>query len=295
MSFILCLPRIIGHALLGAGLLLLVGCSTLRVAYDQSDSLLFWWVDRYLDLRPEQKPPVKAALADLQRWHRSQQLPDYMRFAQRMRVMAERDITADEVCALTQEMQASYQRLLDRIEPAATELLVQLQADQLRHLRKRYDSSNEEWRDEWMDGSADKRLRHRIKQAQGRLEDFYGRFDTTQRNVLEHWIRSAAFDPAMNYGERLRRQTDSLQTLERMTQIGSASAVSQALLHAWVERSLLSPDQTYRNYAQSLWQQNCAGFAKLHNSTTLEQRLQFAQTMQRYENDFRALMRSATP
>jgi hypothetical protein len=269
----------------------LAGCSSVRVAYNQSDSLVYWWVDRYVDLTTEQKPLVKSALTDLLRWHRAQQLPEYIQLAQRIRGMAERDIQADEVCALTQDMQTSYLRLLERIEPAATQLVVQLQALQLRSMRQRYDKTNDEWREEWMDGSVEKRRRHRIKQALSRLEEFYGRLDAPQRAVLDQWIAHSSFDPAQSYAGRLRRQADSLQTFERMAQTGQASATTQALLHGWVERSFFSPDPVYRAYSQTLWQENCAGFVKLHNSTTPEQRLQLAQTLLRYENDFRALMR----
>jgi hypothetical protein len=291
MSFILCLPRIISHALLGLSLLVLTGCSSVRVAYNQSDTLVYWWVDRYVDLTPEQKPLVKTALADLLRWHRAQQLPEYIQLAQRIRGMAERDIQADEVCAVTQDMQASYLRLLERIEPAATQLVVQLHPSQLRSMRQRYDKTNDEWREEWMDGSAEKRRRHRVKQALSRLEEFYGRLDTSQRTVVEQWISQSSFDSAQSYEGRLRRQAESLQTFERMAQIGQASATTQAMLHGWVERSFFSPDPAYRAYSQMLWLENCAGFAKLHNSTTPEQRLQLAETLLRYENDFRALMR----
>ena len=290
MSLFLFLPRIIGHALVWTSLFLLVGCSSVRVAYNQSDTLLYWWVDRYVDLSDEQKPLTKSALGDLKRWHRAQQLPEYITLLQRMRGMAERDVTEAEVCSITKDIQASYLRLVDRIEPAATQLLVQLQPHQLRAIRKRYDATNEEWREEWMDGSAEKRRRDRVKLANNRLEDFYGRLDSPQRAVIEGWLANSAFDPAVNYAERLRRQADSLQTFERMAQLGQPNSTAQGLLHGWIERSVESPDARYRSYSQTLWQENCAGFAQLHNSTTAEQRQKLVQALQRYENDFRVLM-----
>ena len=290
MSLFLFLPRIIGHALVWASLLLLVGCSSVRVAYNQSDTLLYWWLDRYVDLSDEQKPLVRSALVDLKRWHRTQQLPEYVALLQRMRAVAERDLTEAEVCSFTKEMESSYLRVLERIEPAATQLLVQLQPAQLRAIRKRYDATNDEWREEWMEGSAEKRLRHRIKQATSRIEDFYGRLDAPQRATLEKWLTSSSYDARVSYAERLRRQADSLHTFERMAQGGPATPAAQSLLHAWIERAFEPTDASYRAYRQTLWQENCAGFAKLHNSTTPEQRQKLAQTLQRYENDFRALM-----
>jgi hypothetical protein len=39
-----------------------------------------------------------------------------------------------------------------------------------------------------------------------------------------------------------------------------------------------------------LTQENCEGFAKLHNSTTPAQRQRFVETLKGYENDLRILM-----
>lgn len=58
----------------------------------------------------------------------------------------------------------------------------------------------------------------------------------------------------------------------------------------WVERAFQSPDPRFRQYSQRMWQVHCEGFARLHNSTSTEQRQRLAQTLQRYENDFRALL-----
>lgn len=211
-------------------MLTLGGCSSVRLAYNQSDTLVYWWVDRHASLTAEQKPMVKSALLELQRWHRSHQLPDYIAMAQRLRAMAERDITPAEVCAVGQEAQASYQRLLAQVEPDATRLLIQLQPSQLQSIRKRYDTTNEEWREEWLDGPAERRLRRRIELAEGRFEDFYGRLESAQRTVIQQWLSGSGYDPQLTYGERQRRQADSLQTFERIMQSGHAGAASQALL-----------------------------------------------------------------
>ena len=169
-------------------------------------------------------------------------------------------------------------------------MAAQLSSAQLRQVRQRYERTNEEWREEWLDGPADKRLRHRIKQAVNRLEDFYGRADPAQRALVEQWITASSFQPAASYAERLRRQKDSLQTFEHIAQMGRTTPSAQKLLHTWLERAFDPPDASYRAYKQTLWQENCAGFAKFHNSTSTEQRQKFARNLERYENDFRSLL-----
>jgi hypothetical protein len=283
------LPRIIRHALLASALLLVGGCSTLRLAYNQSDDLVYWWLDRHADFTAEQKPQVREALADLHLWHRQHQLPEYIALLQRLRSIAPRDISAEQVCTTTQEMQASYLQLLRHVEPAAARIVVQLKPEQLRKIRQRYDKINEDWREEWLDGPADKRLRYRVKQALNRLENFYGPLEPAQRDLLQQWVAGSGFDPAISYAERERRQADSLQTFQRMAQEGGASA--QPLLHAWVDRAFSSPVPKHREYSQAVWQANCEGFARLHNSTTPEQRQRLAATLLGYENDLRAVLK----
>jgi len=267
----------------------LAGCSTIKLVYNQSDDLLYWWVDAYVDLEGEQKPLTRDALSDLQRWHRQHQLPEYIALLQKARALAPHDISSAQVCAVTEEVKASFLVVMRHIEPAAARLGTQLSAQQLRHMRKRYEKTNKDWREDWLEGSAEKRLRYRNKQALNRLEDFYGRLDEAQREVLQQWLSESKFQATTNYAERERRQNDSLMTLQRMAESDSPAS-AQSLLRGWVDRAFSSPNEGYRAYSQALWQENCTGFAKLHNSTTPAQRQRLLESLRGYENDFRALM-----
>ena len=269
--------------------LTLSACSTLQLAYNHSDDFLYWWVDGYVNLQDTQKPLVRQSLKDLQAWHKAEQLPAYIALLQRMQNMAPNDVSTAQVCAVTQDMQNSFIGLLRRVEPAAAQLATSLKPEQLAHMRQRYDTTNQEWRDEWITPSAEDRLKRRYKLSLNRLEDFYGKLDSAQRDLIRQWLAQSKFNPELSYAERERRQADSLQTLQRITTTKDA-AQSQALLRGWVDRSITSPNEQTRTYAQALWQDNCEGFAKLHNSTTPAQREHLARTLKNYEADFRALM-----
>jgi hypothetical protein len=296
MSFILILRRIIRHAsvwLVLAALVGLSGCSTLKLVYNSSDDLVYWWLDGYADLQDGQKQFTREALTDLQRWHRQQQLPEYVALLKRIQAMAPNDITPAQVCAVTEDMRSSFIRLLRYVEPATAQLAVQLSPDQLRSVRKRFDKTNKTWKEDWLDPDAEERLRYRTKQATNRLEDFYGRLDKQQREVLHQWLSTSLFDPALSYAERERRQADTLQTLQRITQetgAGHKQEPAQQQLRGLVDRSFNTPNERLRTYSKALWQENCEGFAKLHNSTTPAQRQHMVETLRGYENDFKILM-----
>jgi hypothetical protein len=292
MSSILILPRIIRHAFVWLALPVLLamsGCSTIKVVYNNSDDLIYWWVDGYVDLQDGQKQFTRDALHELQRWHRQQQLPEYVALLKRMQAMAPNDITPAQVCAVTEDMKASFLHLLRFVEPAKAQLAIQLKPDQLRNMRKKFDKTNKDWRSDWLDPDAEDRLRYRTKQASNRLEDFYGRLEKTQRDVLQSWLSQSVFDPALSYAERERRQTDTLQTLQRIGRENANAAQAQALVRGVVERSFSSPNERYRAYSRELWNENCEGFAKFHNSTTAAQRQRMVEALRGYEADFKTL------
>jgi len=288
--------RIIRQAPIYLALAVLVGlsgCSTIKVVYNNSDDLIYWWLDSYADLQDGQKQFTHDTLTDLQRWHRQQQLPEYVALLKRMQTMALNDITSAQVCAVTEDMKNSFIKLLRYTEPATTQLAVQLSPEQLRSVRKRFDKTNKDWRTDWLDPDAEDRLRYRTKQATNRLEDFYGRLAKPQREVLRHWLSESVFDPTLNYAERERRQGDTIQTLQRMAQEGNApnqQSQTQTLLRSLIDRSFNSPNERYRAYNRELWNENCEGFAKLHNSTTPAQRQHMVETLRGYESDFKTLM-----
>jgi hypothetical protein len=293
MSFILILRRIIRQASVWFALAALVGlsgCSTLKVAYNNSDDVVYWWLDSYADLQDGQKQFTRDALADLLRWHRQQQLPDYVALLKRIQTMAPNDITPAQVCAVTEDMRTSVVTLLRYVEPANTKLATQLKPEQLRSIRQRFDKTNKTWKEDWLDPSAEDRLQYRNKQAAKRLEDFYGRLDKPQREALNLWLSKSKFDPALSYTERERRQADSMQTFQRMAQEGSPTPQAQNMLRGLTERTFNSPNERYRAYSRELWDQNCEGFAKFHNSTTAAQRQRMVEALRSYENDFKSLM-----
>ena len=287
------MQRIIRHASVWLALSTLIGlsgCSTIKVVYNNSDDVIYWWLDGYADLQGEQKQFTRDTLTDLQRWHRQQQLPEYVALLKRMQAMAPNDITPAQVCAVTEDMKTSFITLLRFVEPANTKLASQLKPEQLSSIRKRFDKTNKTWKEDWLDPNAEERLRYRTKQASNRLEDFYGRLDKPQRDTLSQWLSKSKFDPALSYAERERRQADSLQTFQRIAQEGNATAQAQALLRSLTDRSFNSPNERYRAYNRELWSENCEGFAKLHNSTTPAQRQRMLEALRGYETDFKSLM-----
>jgi len=92
------LPRIIRVPLLVL-LFLLGGCSAMQTGYNNAPSLLYWWLDGYVDFNAGQADPVRDSLVSLQAWHRREELPAYATLLQRLQQDAGQDITPELACS----------------------------------------------------------------------------------------------------------------------------------------------------------------------------------------------------
>lgn len=278
--------------LLGAGLL--GGCSATRLAYNNAPDLLYWWSDRFFDWDQPQSTLLRNDLTSLHQWHRRQELPGYATMLNALQAAAARDIQADQVCALSDDLQQRLLTTVDRFLPTAAALAPSLTAAQLEYLRDALNQRSRDWRDEWMDGPPAEREDRRFKKLVKRAEEFYGRITAAQREQLRVQLRASGFDPSRQFQEGERRNADALQTLRQITANATSGAGNpaqiQVTLRALVARTLESPDPAFVQYARQVRRQACMAIADFHNQTSTEQRQHLQQVLQGYEGDARALL-----
>ncbi|NBS08360.1 MAG: hypothetical protein EBT49_02895 [Betaproteobacteria bacterium] len=268
----------------------LAGCSSLQFAYNSAPELTYWWLDGFLDFTSEQKPQVRADIHSFYSWHRSQQLGLYITWLERAQTMAGRNIQADEVCALMGEALDSLDTVTKELEPRVVRLLLTIEPAQTEQLQKQFTKKNREWRKEWLLGTPDELLDTRTDKGVEQAEKFYGRLDTSQKQLLRNLAKNSGYDPRMSYLLRLRRQADSVDTLRKLS---THSKDSDAFAMEWrqlVERTRNTPDPMLRQYGEDLKKANCAAVANLHNATTPQQRDRAAKQLQAYARDLRTLM-----
>lgn len=272
-------------------LLLLGGCSAMQTGYNNAPSLLYWWLDGYIDFNASQADPVRDSLVSLQTWHRREELPAYATLLQRLQQNAGQDVTPQQACSPLEQARGHLQRLGTQSAMALAPLVATLDAGQMRHLARQLEKHDQKWREEWLDGSAEELLQRRLKRTVDRYEDFYGRLSETQRQYLRQRLSEVGFDARIVWAERLRRQQDLLRVLQEHRDSERPAHV-EAELVAWVQRSFESPDPATRAYLKGLVEQGCQTLAGLHNSSSPEQRRRLAGKLQGYEGDLRALIAS---
>jgi len=278
-------------AALALALVLLGGCSALKLAYGQADALVYRWLDGYADFDGAQDWRVRRAIAEWFDWHRRTQLQDYAELLSRIEAEVGSDTTPERVCGWWEEVRTRMDRAVDHAVPAFAEIARTLTPAQFAHIAEQQAKSNAEFKERALERDPKRRAREAAARFADRAEWLYGDVDGEQRERLARELLSTAVDPMLGYEERLLRQQEGLRAMQRLGVLEPPAA--EAELRGWLERLERSPRAAYRRQAEIQSATNCRVFADLHNRTSAGQR-QFAQRRLRgWIADLRALAREA--
>ncbi|KRD50248.1 hypothetical protein ASE52_08515 [Acidovorax sp. Root275] len=276
-------------ATLAACGLLMQGCSAVKLAYNQVPQLAYWQLNSYLDLSETQTERVRDELGDLHQWHRDTMLPRHAELLQKVQQQLPSAISPDQACRTYDDVRAQIDKVVTQAEPKLVWLAAQLTDAQVRNLQKKQASSNADWKKEWVDVTPEKLREQRFKQLLSRAETFYGTLDEPQKAALRAFVAQSSFDPQRTYTERLRRQKDLVQVLQKIAEDRTNTDQARSLLRGYLARFNASPDAAYQRYAQTLVEEGCEGYSRVHNAMTAGQRLKAVQSVKGYEQDFLVL------
>jgi hypothetical protein len=281
------LARIIGVLLATAAL---AACSTLKLAYNNLPELGYWWLDGYLDFDSSQTPRVRDDLAELLAWHRRHELPRVVELLRRAQAQAPEEVTPEQACEFADQIRERLVAVAVQAEGPGTGLALSLGEAQLQQLERKYAKNNAEYRKEWLERSPARWQEKRYERLLERYEDFYGRLEPPQRDMLRQQVAQSAFDPHAFDAQRRQSQQEVLALLRRFQTERTPPAEARAAIHAHVLRVADPPPGAWRDRQQLLQQEGCRNLAALHKSTSAAQREQAIRRLQAYERDLVELL-----
>lgn len=172
--------------LAGCALLLwLSACSTTGFFYNRLDSLIPWYLQRYVQLDPAQRALVDAEVQALLDWHRSEELPRYVALLDSVLAQLDAPVSAEVIAALTERTEAAWLRLRDRALPSLLKLGETLDAEQVAALLSELEERQRELEEEYLPRSdAEYREEARDSMVRG-LRRYLGRLDAAQKQTIE--------------------------------------------------------------------------------------------------------------
>lgn len=197
---------------------LAAGCSTIRFSYNQGDTLLYWWMNSYVDFEGQQADIAKRDINGLFQWHRQTQLRDYAALLGSFQQKLAANPSQADLLQAYREIRVRGERLSQRAVPELTTLAMSITPAQIANIDKKFKEKNEEYRRKFMSGSVEKRQRARFKKSMEQMELWFGRFTSEQEAALRRASDLRPLDNQQWLEERQYRQRRILALLQEVQQ-----------------------------------------------------------------------------
>lgn len=271
---------------------LLAGCSTLKLAYNHSPSWFSYQLDVYLDLDDAQESVLSTQLDALHAWHRHHALPAY---AQTLRewsqqVASGHRFSVEDVLKGQQQIEQELLRIGSQIAAEITPIVQGLTPRQIEHLKAKLEKSNREYQNKYLSASMNeaRRKKERLEELEERYENWLGKLTKEQKARLSNVVDRQLFGPMLWSEERQARQRAMLSLIAE-----SRSMSAEQIQRAW--KSYFDSLSTYRvpelesrrALIRSAWAEVTADML---NMMTEQQRQLLQKKLLGYANDFQVLL-----
>ncbi|MGV7210985.1 DUF6279 family lipoprotein [Oxalobacteraceae bacterium A2-2] len=271
-------------------MVLAAGCSSLKLAYNNGDTLLYWWLDGYVDLDAEQKGWVKKDIDQLFHWHRTTQLRDYAQILQKAQHQLQGTPTTADLLADYQDIKQRTQTLLMEALPDLADLARSLKPEQIDQMEKKFASNNAEFRKKNMKGDAEAQQKYRYKKAMEQFELWFGSFTSEQEAALRKASDARPLDNQVWLEERMRRQKAIVALARKVQREKLGKEATMALLSATIKDNFERLDHSERSaFFNSYNQATAEMILTAIRIATPAQKLHAHQRMQGWIDDFNTL------
>lgn len=214
------------------------GCSAVRLGYSNGESVVYWWLDGYVDFQAEQQPMVRKSIKSFFVWHRKTQLPEYAQLLGQWQQKLHHNVTPPEVAASYDDVRKRMLLAVEKALPELTDLAVAMDADQIAHLERKFASNNEKYRKEYLRGGLEERQLLRYKKIMKQAEYWFGDFSREQEMKIRALSDARPLDNEQWLEERIRRQNDMVAILKRIHAEKPGRDAAQQMLKNFVSASM---------------------------------------------------------
>ena len=213
-----------------AVMVVLAACSSVKFAYNQGDTLLYWFVDAYVDLDSEQAGLVKEDIGQLIKWHRKTQLRDYSQFLAKAQTQLAGNMTQADLKADYKDIKARTETLAYKALPDLTDLALSVKPEQIANIEEKFRKNNDTYRKKFVAIDNDKKQKQRYKKSMEQFELWFGTFSGEQEAQLRKASDARPLDNQVWLDERIVRQKKIIATLHEIQSKKLGKEATSALL-----------------------------------------------------------------
>jgi hypothetical protein len=211
---------------------LTAACSTIRFSYNHGDTLLYWWLDAYVDFEGQQSDWVKRDIRELFQWHRKTQLDDYAALLGTFQRQLAGNPTQADLLADYREVRKHTETLAMKAVPDLADLARSLTPEQIAQMEERFAKKNEEYRRKFVSGSVEKRQDARFDKSMEQFKLWFGGFSDEQEKALRRASDARPLDSNIWLEERILRQRKILDLARKIQQEKPSKEQTSAMITA---------------------------------------------------------------
>ncbi|MCP8634720.1 DUF6279 family lipoprotein [Pseudomonas mosselii] len=265
--------------------LALVACSRIDLAYRNLDRLVPWSLDDYLDMNREQKQLLDERLREQLAWHCKTQLPGYLDWLDRVRLMVAEDAVTDQALEQrTLEARQAIGRVATAITPSATELLRGMSDTQVAEMRQAFRADIDKCRKTYDETPLPKQIEQRAARMQKRLEPWLGELSAQQRLRVMSWSQALGDQNRQSIANRAHWQQQLVLAMDQRATPGFEPRLAQLLQR---KESLWTAE--YRQAYENSEQQARSLLVDLMKQSSLAQKQFLQQRLGKVRADFSEL------
>ena len=261
--------------------LLLSGCSTVRLVYDNAETYLRWRAALYLDFEGAMADELDERIAAFMAWHRAQALPKYAQIADEATRRFERRLQPADLVWGYDSIIAQARESLRQAAVQGAPLLDQLTPQQITHLERRLAEDNRRFQRENLRGSERERRRRRIERNVEWLEDWVGRLSQAQLERVKQYSERAPLLDDLRDRDHKRIQAEFLAIVR--------AKEAKKRLPDWAANYDRGREPAYVAAVEASRKEYFAMALELDRSLSAQQRARAAGELRRYADDFRTL------
>ena len=268
-------------------LILISGCSMIRVGYGHFDSVAAWMVHDYFDLNADQRDLFAQRFERLHTWHRQTQLPEYAQFLIDIQIRAKRSLRESDILWLVDGAKQRYARIAVRGAADAADLLATLTPEQLETFRQQIDKDNKKFMREHRINDSEAERRKVVQQRTlSQLRDWVGPLNDIQETRVIAMLKTMPLIDKLRHEDRLRRQREFFALLELRN--GERTVFAQRL-RDWLENWEAGRGAEQTRLFDESWKKRADLYAAIDHTLTPAQRNHLVSKLQDYIDDFREL------
>ena len=270
---------------------LAAGCSTIRFTYNHGDTLLYYWLNAYIDIDSDQSDWVKKDIDNLFQWHRTTQLRDYAGLLTKMqRQLGDGSVTQDELLSDYRDIKARTELLAFKALPQLADLAMSIKPEQVAQMEKKFAKNNADFRKKFMSGSVQDQQEARFKKSMEQFELWFGSFSRDQEAALRKASDARPLDNDIWLQERTLRQKKIVALLRRVQQEKLNKEQTMSAIHNLLRDMFDRMEAPERKAFFDAYVDNTSKFIiTAIRLTTPEQKAHAQKRMQGWINDFNTL------